>query len=231
VPRLTFADLVDKGDAGHTEVFPGVRVARTGRWRIEAPTECERQLNALRDCFTADWGAGNDPGYAATAVTLTRRNDVFIGIPNGICVTADGILIDETAQVARQVDPSLADAPFISLLDNSFISGAYVAVTEPVLHCFHRASGAYGHFLFDALPMIGLSAGNPHGAGKGVDAGLSKLGLFHNSGIRHTSQADRIHQERNDTVQGRADFGHTDIAEYLFAQSRILQVARKGPRS
>jgi hypothetical protein len=39
--RLTFADLVDKGDAGHTEVFPGVRVARTGRWRIEAPTECE----------------------------------------------------------------------------------------------------------------------------------------------------------------------------------------------
>jgi hypothetical protein len=55
-----------------------------------------------------------------------------------------------------RVNPSLADAPFISLLDNSFIPGAYVAVTEPVLHRFHGASGAYGHFLFDALPMIGL---------------------------------------------------------------------------
>jgi len=29
-------------------------------------------------------------------------------------------------------------------------------VTEPVLHCFHAASSAYGHFLFDTLPIIAL---------------------------------------------------------------------------
>lgn len=124
--------------------------------QIEAPRACEQQLNALRDCFTADWGAGIDPGYAANAMTLTRLNDVFIGMPSGICVTADGILVDETAQVARGIDPSLANVPFISLSDNSFTPGDYVAASEPVLHCFHWASAAYGHFLFDALPMIAL---------------------------------------------------------------------------
>jgi capsular polysaccharide biosynthesis protein len=156
LPKVSYAELVSDTRLGQAELFPGVRVARTARWQIEAPPECEQQVNALRDCFTADWGAGIDPGYAANAMTLTRLNDVFIGMPSGICVTADGILIDETAQVARGIDPSLADAPFISLSDNTFIPGDYVAVTEPVLHCFHRASGAYGHFLFDALPMIAL---------------------------------------------------------------------------
>jgi len=72
---------------------------------------------------------------------------VFISMPRGVCVTADGILIGETTHVARQINPSLADVPFVSLTDNAFTPDSYVTVTEPVLHCFHAASSAYGHFL------------------------------------------------------------------------------------
>ena len=148
-PRRTYSDLIDGGRAGHTELFPGVRVVRSGQLRIEGPKACEPQLQALQECYV-------DTGYPATAVNLSRLEDVFVSMPSGICVTADGILIDETARVARQIDPSLADVPFISLSDNAFVPADYVTVTEPVLHCFHRASSAYGHFLFDTLPIIAL---------------------------------------------------------------------------
>jgi capsular polysaccharide biosynthesis protein len=149
VPPLPYAALIDDGLAGHTELFPGVPVTRTGRLRIEGPKECEPQAQALRDCFA-------DTGYPATSVTLTRLDDVFVGMPSAVCVTTDGILIDETARVARRIDPSLADVPFISLSNNAFTPGDHIAIKDPVLHCFHRASPAYGHFVFDVLPVIAL---------------------------------------------------------------------------
>ena len=106
-------------------------------------------METLRDAYL-------DTSYLATAVTLTRLDDVFVSTPRGVCVTADGILIDETARVAREIDPSLADVPFISVSDNAFTPGRSAVVSDPVLHCFHGAAGAYGHFLFDVLPIVAL---------------------------------------------------------------------------
>ncbi len=77
VPPLLYAALIDDGLAGHTELFPGVPVTRTGRLRIEGPKECEPQAQALRDCFA-------DTGYPATSVTLTRLDDVFVGMPSAV---------------------------------------------------------------------------------------------------------------------------------------------------
>jgi capsular polysaccharide biosynthesis protein len=134
---------------GHTVVFPSVRVERTGRVQIKAPTGCEEQLEALRDCFAY-------PGYDATSVTLTRLKDVFITMPRGVCATADGILVDESTHVARKIDPSLADIGLISSSESAFAANGGTHVTEPIIHCFHGASAAYGHFLFDTLPMIAL---------------------------------------------------------------------------
>ncbi len=58
--------------------------------------------------------------------------------------------------VARRIDPSLADAPFISLSNKAFTPDDHIEIKEPVLHCCHRASSAYGHFVFDVLPVIAL---------------------------------------------------------------------------
>lgn len=149
VPRLGFADLLHSGRPGHAEVFPHVLVERKGRWKIEAPVECEQQRKLLRECFATT-------RYPAAAVTFTRLNDVFISTSRGVCATADGILIHESAYVARQIDPALANVPFIALGDNRFTPGRCPELAEPVLHCFHGATGAYGHFLFDVLPIIAL---------------------------------------------------------------------------
>ena len=130
-------------------IVPSVLVERTGRLQIEAPDECRCQLETLRDAYL-------DTSYLATAVTLTRLDDVFVSTPRGVCVTADGILIDETARVAREIDSSLADVPFISVSDNAFTPGRCAVVSDPLLHCSHGAAGAYGHFLFDVLPIVAL---------------------------------------------------------------------------
>jgi capsular polysaccharide biosynthesis protein len=149
VPRLAFADLLHSGRPGHAEVFPRVLVERKGRWKVEAPAECEQQGKLLRNCF-------GTTSYPAAAMTLTRLNDVFLSTSRGVCATADGILLDESAYVARQIDPSLAHVPFIALRDNRFTPDRCPELAGPVLHCFHGAAGAYGHFLFDVLPIIAL---------------------------------------------------------------------------
>jgi capsular polysaccharide biosynthesis protein len=149
VPRVGFADLLHSGRPGHAEAFPQVLVERKERWKIEAPAGCEQQGQLLRDCFATT-------SYPAAAVTLTRLNDVFLSTSRGVCATPDGILIDESAHVARQIDPSLAHVPFIALQDNRFTPDRCPELAEPILHCFHGAAGAYGHFLFDVLPIIGL---------------------------------------------------------------------------
>ncbi len=148
-PKLQFADLLHSGRPGHAEAFPQILVERKGRWKVETPAGCEQQAELLRDCYATT-------NYSAAAVTLTRLNDVFISTSRGVRATADGILIDESAYVARQIDASLANVSFIALLDNRFTPDSCPELTEPVLHCFHGAAGAYGHFLFDVLPIIAL---------------------------------------------------------------------------
>jgi capsular polysaccharide biosynthesis protein len=148
-PWVTYPELIDGRRVAHAEVFPPVVVSPTRKVRVEGPRECGPQLRTLRECFA-------DQSYPATGVNLSRLDDMFIGMPNGVCVSADGILLEETSRVARQVDPFLASIPFISLSDNAFSPDTYTVVDSPVLHCFHRASGAYGHFLFDTLPVIAL---------------------------------------------------------------------------
>jgi hypothetical protein len=152
-PCLTYDRLIEGKDAGYAEVFPAVRLERCGSLRLEAPPECAPQLAALKGHFA-------DTGYSATPVTLTRLKDVMIAPSSGVCVTADGGLIEETTTVARmwELSPnipfSLANVPFISLSDNTFIADGWPEVTEPLLHCFHPSTSVYGHFLFDVLPIV-----------------------------------------------------------------------------
>lgn len=160
-PCVTYDRLIESRDAGYAELFPTGRMERTGNLRLEGPTECAPQLDALRDCFT-------DTGYSATSVTLTRLKDVMIDLPSGVCVTADGVLVDETAQVARGLEPSLASVAFISLSDNTFAPDGWLEVAEPLLHCFHPAAKVYGHFLFDVLPIVLLF-------GEAIRAGRMKM--------------------------------------------------------
>ncbi len=100
-PCLTYARLVEGEDVGYAEVFPAVRLERSASLRLEAPPECAAQLGTLKGLFT-------DTGYSATPVTLMRLKDVMIAPSSGVCVTADGGLIEETTTVARmwgELDP------------------------------------------------------------------------------------------------------------------------------
>jgi len=115
--RGTAADaklnLLATGQPGRTEKFPSVPVKRRGRLQIEASTACRQELNALQECFS-------EADYSSTSVTLTRLRMCSSACPAASVSRRTAYLIGETTHVARQIDPSLADVPFVSLTDNAF---------------------------------------------------------------------------------------------------------------
>lgn len=88
-------------------------------------------------------------GYNTAEFTIGRLENISIDSKLGVCVDKFGDLIEETTFVAEKIDPGLKTVPFVSNSPHT------VQIVEGVvLHCFHRASPAYGHFIFDCLSPI-----------------------------------------------------------------------------
>lgn len=133
---ITADELLWADRDGICDVFPAERIERTGQLRIDAAVRSD----ALRRLFA-------DPGYTSTPVSFARLSDIQLDLSFGICATRDLTLIEETLIVPEAFDPSLA------MIDS--IPWAFdTVVTEPILHCFHRSTPAYGHFIFDCLSAI-----------------------------------------------------------------------------
>ena len=142
--RITADELLWTGHTGFCTVFPEEHIGRTSQLRIDGAT-ASHAIETLRRLF-------DNPGYASAPISFARLNGVFVDTSLGVAATRDGILIEETAVVAQAIDPSLA-AIHDAVRDGR---SAIFRDTEqtPVLHCFHRATPAYGHFIFDGLSVI-----------------------------------------------------------------------------
>lgn len=92
-----------------------------------------------------------DRDFTSADVKFARISDITIDDQLGVCVDRAGRVLNETASIAEAIDPGLANARALSP------RASRQMIDEPVIHCFHRASPAYGHFIFDCLaPILSL---------------------------------------------------------------------------
>lgn len=89
-----------------------------------------------------------DRNYISADVKFARTSNLSIDDQLGLCVDKAGRVLKETASIAEAIDPGLQTARVLSS------QASRQAIEEPVIHCFHRASPAYGHFIFDCLAPI-----------------------------------------------------------------------------
>lgn len=89
-----------------------------------------------------------DRDFKSADVKFARISDITIDDQLGVCIDRAGRVLHETASIAEAIDPGLANTRALSP------RASRQMVDEPVIHCFHRASPAYGHFIFDCLAPI-----------------------------------------------------------------------------
>jgi len=130
---------------GHHIAFPAASVERHSGFTLSGTANANPG-----DDLPTIFGRGD---YRSAPVTLARSRDIVIDGARGVCMTSDGALIEETIQVAKLIDPGLSHAPFLRQGVNRATLREAQVITDPVLHCFH-GSLAYGHFLYDMLPVI-----------------------------------------------------------------------------
>ena len=149
VPQVLPVDALLRGEStGHATLFERRRVERTGRLSIAAAIE-DGRAEQLRGFF-------GDRGYVSPKMSLARLADVSVDLSLGVCVSSDGAIIKPTDSVARAYGTSYEPRAFLASARRGFKANEWTLVDETVLHCFHRSSGAYGHFLFDCLTTIAL---------------------------------------------------------------------------
>jgi capsular polysaccharide biosynthesis protein len=68
------------------------------------------------------------------------------------------MLLEETAFVARMIDPDFEDKASVDLGRPDLFS-PLTRISRPVLHCFHRSTPAYGHFILDGLVTVQSALG------------------------------------------------------------------------
>ncbi len=137
--EITADELLWTQRAGFATVFAGQRISRTAELSVECAADTNAE--ALRLLFA-------DPGYDSAPISFARLNDILIDPALGVAARRDGTLIAESVFVAAQIDPALTAI-------RAALRGAETSVAAtPVLHCFHRATPAYGHFVFDVLAVI-----------------------------------------------------------------------------
>ena len=86
--------------------------------------------------------------FVSADVTFARLSDISIDDQLSVCVDRSGQVLKETASIAESIDPGLETARVL------WPKASRQTIDEPVIHCFHRASPAYGHFIFDCLAPI-----------------------------------------------------------------------------
>ncbi|BDG71762.1 class I SAM-dependent methyltransferase [Roseomonas fluvialis] len=140
---LTLAELLWGHAPGHASLGGGNVVRRAARVALHGPgEEADTRLATLAALFA-------DPSYTSEPVVAGRLKDVTIELTYGVTLLRDGAAVEESAFVARLLDPGLS---VLGGLQDRVAGDA--AFGAPLLHAFHRSVGAYGHFVFDALVTL-----------------------------------------------------------------------------
>lgn len=132
---------------GHAILGGGRLVDRRTPFTLIGPEDEADRLGRLRTICA-------DACFPSAPLVLAQLHDVEVDLRLGLCVTRDGLLLDETAFVAGKIDPSLASSPLLTKAATGDSTISPVVTTETILHCFHRSSPAYGHFVLDGLVTL-----------------------------------------------------------------------------
>lgn len=136
---LTRDEVLWTSKLGHYS-FPSHLVQRSNPFQIFQSTDEPSDLEK-----STIFG---DRTFTSADVKFARISDVSIDGQLSVCVDKAGRVLTETASIAEAIDPGLKNA-------RAFLPQASrQVINEPVIHCFHRASPAYGHFIFDCLAPI-----------------------------------------------------------------------------
>ncbi|MEJ1935317.1 glycosyltransferase family 61 protein, partial [Nostoc sp. NIES-2111] len=140
---LTLDGLLWGHQVGHASLGGGHIVSRAARVALHGPAEeTTVRLATVAALFA-------DPTFTSEAVVAARVKDVVIELTYGVTMLPDGAVLSESAAVARLLDPRLSVLE--GLRDRIAADDAF---GTPLLHAFHRSSGAYGHFVFDGLVTL-----------------------------------------------------------------------------
>jgi capsular polysaccharide biosynthesis protein len=139
--QLTPDELFFGNKIGHAILAPGVRTERQSELSINGSHCVTDKVARLREIVT-------DRGYTSEPVIGARLSNIAIDLRFGTCVTDSGQYITETATVGLAIEPNLETQ--VGQMDSSDLP----VFSAPVLHCFHGAAGAYGHFVFDVLVIL-----------------------------------------------------------------------------
>jgi Glycosyltransferase 61 len=135
------------GDAqGYLILGGGTQARRRTPFTLTGPAEEAERLARLRTICA-------DTSFQTAPLLVARLHHVDVDLKLCLCVTRDGLLVDETAFVASKIDPLLASSPLVGV-EGGDTMRTRREVEGPVLHCFHRSSPAYGHFVLDGLVTL-----------------------------------------------------------------------------
>ncbi len=140
--RQSFSELLWGDEPGHAAIGPVLRVERMTTVQLHAPDSESATLDRLREIFA-------DAAYTTFPLFAARLHDVGLDLAYGLVTDAEGRIIKETASVAEGTFGGLGDAELL----RAGLAGAAI-LDRPVLHLFHRATPAYGHFVLDGLAQL-----------------------------------------------------------------------------
>jgi hypothetical protein len=142
---LTRSQIFANEYEGHTILRGEVPVERLAAFTLVGPEEEAARVEQLRTKLTKK-------EYTTAPLSIARLRDAYVDLRLGLSSTSTGQLLEESVHVAAKIDPSLESPLTRPIAVGELACSA--AVASPVIHCFHRACGAYGHFVLDGLILL-----------------------------------------------------------------------------
>ena len=136
---LTMHDTFGGNVEGHHQAGGGQLVTRVTPFTLSGPEDETQRLERLSRIF-------DGTSFLSAPLRFAQLHEVDVDLHRGSCITKDGFLIEETALFS-----TTALAASRSHLGKDRLPAT---IAEPVLHCFHRSSPAYGHFVLDGLVTL-----------------------------------------------------------------------------
>lgn len=127
---------------------PRQTVVRESRFQLVAQRQTAKAVRLADICARSE--------YIADACGVYRYADATVHSGNGVVALADKTVILEAWQVAKHYVPAEAHTDFSSWWAEATSTADTAVVETPVIHCLHRSTDAFGHFVMDGVAALTL---------------------------------------------------------------------------